>query len=100
MGGISRIIRRIRNSILLKILIKKAGGNPERTYRRNHRISDIRSTKISIKRDLMNSWRLKEIRDPDPEDREIMKEESSKIPISRLNSIKKKYWGGNIYNEF
>ena len=48
----------------------------------------------------MNSWRLKEIRDPDPEDREIMKEESSKIPISRLNSIKKKYWGGNIYNEF
>lgn len=99
MGSIFRKIRRIRNSIILRILIKRSGGNLERNTRRACRIIEIRSTKESIKKDLINSWTLKEIRDPDPEDKEIIRMESFKIPISKLNSIKKKYWGGNIYNE-
>lgn len=99
MGSIFRKIRKIKNSIILRILIKRSGGDLERNSRRSCRIISIRSTKESIKKDLINSWNLKEIRNPDPEDKEVMKMESFRIPISKLNSIKKKYWGGNIYNE-
>jgi|688.fasta_scaffold307864_2 hypothetical protein len=100
MGSISRLIRRIKNRIVLRVLIKRAGGNEERDSIRDSRIKSIRGLKESIRRDLMNSWRLKEIREPDPEDQEIIRCDSKTVPISTFNRIKKKYWGGNIYNEF
>ena len=100
MEWISKFIRKIRKRIVLKILIKRAGGNEERNSRRETRIKSIRTLKESIRRDLMNSWRLKEIRDPDPEDMDLIRKESKTVPISVMNKVKKKYWGGNIYNEF
>lgn len=100
MNLISRKIRRIKNSIVLKVLIKRSGGDEERKLRRISRIKSIRATKESIKRDLLNSWRLKEIRNPDPEDSRLLSLDSKSIPLVILNGIKKKYWGGNIYNEF
>ena len=92
-------IRRIRKKIILKRAIKKIGGNLERERRREERIQKIYELKDSIRRDLLYSWRIKELKDPDKEDWDILNSDINRIPMEFLISIKKKYWGGNIYNE-
>ena len=47
----------------------------------------------------MYSWRIGELRSPDKEDWDSINIPSPQIPISFLSDLKKKYWGGNIYNE-
>ena len=97
---IKRKIRRIKKLIILRREIKKRGGGDLRKKLRDQRIQSIILTKESIKRDLMYSWRIGELRSPDKEDWDSINIPSHQIPISFLSDLKKKYWGGNIYNEF
>jgi hypothetical protein len=92
-------IRRIRKKIILKRAVKKMGGSLERERKRRERGKRIHELKDSIRRDLLYSWRIKELREPDKEDWNILNSDIKKIPMEFLISIKKKYWGGNIYNE-
>lgn len=85
--------------IILNREIKKRGGEEIRKKSRDQRIQSIILTKESIKRDLMYSWRIGELRKPDKKDWDSINIPSPQIPISLLSELKKKYWGGNIYNE-
>jgi hypothetical protein len=96
---IKRKIKRIKKLIILTREIKKRGGEELRKKLRSQRIQSITLTKESIKRDLVNSWRIGEIRRPDKEDWDSINIPSHQIPMSFLSDLKKKYWGGNIYNE-
>jgi len=92
-------IKRIKKLIVLKNSIKKMGGIDVRNKLRSERLQKIYNTKQSIKNDLLYSWRIKELPNPDKKDFEKLSVNHIYIPISFLNYIKKKYWGGNIYNE-
>jgi hypothetical protein len=91
--------KRLFKKIILSREEKKIGGNPRRTELRSQRLDLINKTKKLIKDDLINSWNLGEIRSPDEEDWDIINTYHKRIPISSLNTIKEKYWGGNIYGE-
>jgi len=96
---INKKIRVLKKKIILKGSVKKIGGNLERERKRSERIQRIYELKDSIRRDLLYSWRIKELREPDKEDWEILNSDMKRVPMELLISIKKKYWGGNIYNE-
>jgi hypothetical protein len=85
--------------MILRRSVKKMGGEGERKRLRVLRLESIISTKESIKRDLVYSWRIGELRNPDKEDWDSIDVPAKRIPMSFLNHIQKKYWGGNIYNE-
>jgi hypothetical protein len=93
-------IRRIKKLIILNQGIKKIGGVEVRKKLRSQRLQEVYNKKESIKKDFLHSWRIKELREPDKEDLAILNRNSISIPISILIEMKKKYWGGNIYNEF
>ena len=96
---INKKIRVLKKKIILKGSVKKIGGNLERERKRSERIQRIYELKDSIRRDLLYSWRIKELREHYKEDWEIVNSDMKRIPMELLISIKKKYWGGNIYNE-
>jgi hypothetical protein len=96
---IRKKIRRIKKLIILKKEIKKRGGEEERKRLRGERFNSIVLIKESIQRDLIYSWRIGELRKPDKEDWDSINIPAKQIPIFFLSSLKKKYWGGNIYNE-
>jgi hypothetical protein len=92
-------LRRIRKKIILRRGIKKIGGKKEREKLRSERIESINFTKELIKKDLVYSWGIGELRKPEKEDWDSIDVPAKRIPISFLNHLQKKYWGGNIYNE-
>ena len=92
-------IKRIKKLIILRNSIKEMGGIEVRNKLRSERLQKIYNTKQSIKTDLFYSWRIKELPIPEKEDLERLSVNPIYIPITFLNYIKKKYWGGNIYNE-
>lgn len=91
--------RRIKKVISLKREIKKRGGKEIRDNLRGERIKKIHHLKESIKNDLYYSWRIGDLKRPDEKDWKSISIPSKIIPISFLIDLKKKYWGGNIYNE-
>ena len=92
-------IRRIKKLIILKRSIKKIGGETARKIFRRQRQESIYRQKKLMRTDLINSWTIGEIKSPDKEDWDSIDIPPRNIPISTLIRIKKKYWGGNIYNE-
>jgi hypothetical protein len=96
---INRKIRRIKKLIILRREIRKRGGEDVRKKLRSERIESINFTKELIKKDLVYSWGIGELRKPEKEDWDSIDVPAKRIPISFLNHLQKKYWGGNIYNE-
>lgn len=96
---LNKKIKRFKKLIIIKREIKKRGGEEARKRSRLERLQAIASIKESIKKDMLDSWKRKELRKPDIEDWDSINVPSSQIPISFLSGLKKKYWGENIYNE-
>jgi len=96
---LNKKVIRIKKLIIIKREIKKRGGEEARKRSRLERLQAIASIKESIKKDMLDSWKRKELRKPDIEDWDSINVPSHQIPISFLSGLKKKYWGENIYNE-
>jgi len=96
---INKKIIRIKKLIIIKREIKKRGGKEARKRLRSERLHSIYCIKESVKKDMIDSWKRKEIRKPDKSDWDSINVPSNQIPISFLSGLKKKYWGENIYNE-
>ena len=96
---LNKKIIRIKKLIIIKREIKKRGGKEARKRSRLERLQAIASIKESIKKDMLDSWKRKELRKPDIGDWNSINVPSHQIPISFLSGLKKKYWGENIYNE-
>jgi hypothetical protein len=96
---LNKKIKRFKKLIIIKREIKKRGGEEARKRSRLERLQAIASIKESIKKDMLDSWKRKELRKPDIEDWDSINVPSHQIPISFLSGLKKKYWGENIYNE-
>lgn len=96
---LNRKISILKKIIILRREIKKRGGEEFRKESRFNRLKSIRSTKESIQKDLIRSWTIGELKSPDVEDWKRINIPYKEIPINFLVYLKKKYWGGNIYNE-
>lgn len=96
---INKKIIRIKKLIIIKREIKKRGGVEARKRSRLERLQSIAFIKESIKKDMLYSWKIGELRKPDKKDWDSINVPSHQIPISFLSGLKKKYWGENIYNE-
>jgi hypothetical protein len=96
---ISLKIRRIKKIFIIRKATKRIGGETARKLFRNQRQESIYRQKKLMRSDLMNSWRIGEIKSPDKGDWESIDIPPKNIPISHFIYLKKKYWGGNIYNE-
>jgi hypothetical protein len=88
---LKRWLRRLRQSRGLKRAIKDRGGNPQRDAERVLRQQDILQKKRTIINLMVVSWRLKEIRQPSPEE---YKSFSYNYPMTwkYILEIQKKYW--------
>jgi len=88
---LKRWLRRLRQSRGLKRAIKDRGGNPQRDAERVLRQQDILQKKTTIINLMVVSWRLKEIRQPTPEE---YKSFSYNYPMTwkYILEIQKKYW--------
>lgn len=88
---LKRWLRRLRQSRGLKRAIKDRGGNPQRDAERVLRQQDILQKKTTIINLMVVSWRLKEIRQPSPEE---YKSFSYNYPMTwkYILEIQKKYW--------
>jgi len=96
---LNKKIIRIKKLIITKREIKKRGGKEAVKKSRYERLQAIASIKESIKKDMLYSWKVGELRKPDKSDWDAINVPSNQIPIFFLSSLKKKYWGENIYNE-
>jgi hypothetical protein len=96
---LNKKIIRIKKLIIVKREIKKRGGKEAIKKSRSERLQTIASIKESIKKDMLYSWKVGELRKPDKSDWDAINVPSNQIPIFFLSSLKKKYWGENIYNE-
>ena len=88
---LKRWLRRLRQSRGLKRAIRDRGGNPQRDSERALRQQDILQKKRTIINLMVVSWRLKEIRQPSPEE---YKSFSYNYPMTwkYILEIQKKYW--------
>ena len=93
---LNKKIIRIKKLIIIKREIKKRGGKESRKRSRSERLQAIVSMKECMKRDLLHSWRINEIKKPNKEDWDSINLPSVQIPISFLSQMHKKYWGENI----
>ena len=93
---LNKKIIRAKKLIIIKREIKKRGGKEAREKSRAERLHAIVSMKESMKRDLLHSWRINEIKKPNKEDWDSVNLPSGQIPISFLSQMHKKYWGENI----
>jgi hypothetical protein len=96
---VNKKIIRIKKLIIIKRETKKRGGKEARERSRSERLHSIYCIKESVKKDLLYSWKVGELRKPDKSDWDSINVPSHQIPISFLSGLKKKYWGENIYNE-
>jgi hypothetical protein len=88
---LKRWLRRLRKSQGLKKAIKARGGNDQRDAERVFRQQDILRQKRTIIKLMVVSWRLKEIKQPTPEEYKAF---SYNYPMTwkYINEIQKKYW--------
>lgn len=92
---LTTIIRRLVKSYIIRRETKARGGNAGRRLARTVRKLAIKVEKSKVKNDFINSWRLGEIKAPDPEDhKRIFSEET--LSWEYLLSLQKKYWRENI----
>ena len=88
---LKRWLRRLKKSQGIKKAIKARGGNLQRDAERVFRQQDILRQKRTIIKLMVISWRLKEIRQPTPEE---YKSFSYNYPMTwkYILEIQKKYW--------
>lgn len=88
---LKRWLRRLRKSQGIKKTIKARGGNLQRDSERVFRQQDILLKKRTIIKLMIISWRLKEIKQPTPEE---YKSFSYNYPMTwkYILEIQKKYW--------
>lgn len=92
---LKRWLRRLRKSQGIKKAIKARGGNLQRADARVFRQQEILRQKRTIIKLMVASWRLKEIKEPTPEE---YKSFFYNYPMTwkYILEIQKKYWRENI----
>lgn len=93
---IRRWLRYRAKKIKLERIIQARGGFEMKRTRRLAKKYDIFLQKRTIIQDLYQSWKIDEIKKPDPKDLALLKAMGEKIPWATLIDIKKKYWHENI----
>lgn len=89
-------LRYRRKTFLVNLMESRRGGPRLRVLDRHRRRHQIFWEKRAVIEDLYRSWKIGEIRQPDPVHREAIETHHETLPWTILLEIKKSYWHENI----